>query len=141
MHAQTSPMLIVAKFDHGTDIMQQLSILARDNDLSAGIVISGIGMLRDFQLGFFDGETYQKHSIVEPHELVSMQGTVAMVDDEPFFHIHASVAGQDHALKGGHLFSGTVHVTCELSVLKVEDLSMYRVDNPLGLTDLVISTK
>ncbi len=85
------------------------------------LVLGGIGMLRDFELGYFDGEEYHKRSFAEPYELVTLQGTVVAQGPEglPIAHLHATLASPDHRCVGGHLFSGVVGVTLEVNLLSL----------------------
>lgn len=112
------------------DKLAEVSLLAeagqagKDNGGGTGnwLVLGGIGMLRDFELGYFDGEEYHNRTFTEPYELVTLQGTVVAQGPEgqPIAHLHATVAGLDHKCVGGHLFGGIVGVTLEVNLLSLE---------------------
>lgn len=86
------------------------------------MVLGGIGMLKDFELGYFDGEEYHKQTFDAPHELVSLQGTIVQKGPEgnPLAHLHAALAGPGFSTVSGHLFQGQVGVTLELNLLPLD---------------------
>jgi predicted DNA-binding protein with PD1-like motif len=72
-----------------------------------------------------------------------MQGTLAFArDDGPDagelkIHLHATLAGPDQKVVGGHLDSGTVAVLNEIVLLCPEGLRLHRARNPeTGLFEL-----
>jgi len=137
MQSEMETNIIVARLEDGEDLFPGLEELARKHGLRSGIILTGVGMLKDAEVGYFDGKSYEKTVLSEPHELVSMQGTIAILDDKPFFHVHVGLAGPDHGLVGGHLFKAKVKVTNEISILVFRDIEMNRVKNEAtGLTDM-----
>ena len=104
------------RFSQGEDFYPTLKYALNDLDFASGIVVTGIGMLSDFELGYFDGEVYHNDFFSKPHELTSMQGTIAIKEGhgELLPHIHATLAGADHKVIGGHLHRAKVGVLCEL---------------------------
>ncbi len=117
--------VIVAKLDHGTDIFKDIEEILKEKGKESAVVVSGIGMLTDLKLGYYDIETgeYSWGEFDEPVELVSLNGTIS---DEGTIHLHASIGGEDHRLKGGHLGSGTVFNVVELVVLVFDDIRLSR---------------
>ena len=104
------------RFDHGEDFTAVLTGFLRKQNIKSAIVLGGVGMLSDFEVGWFNLETkeYENRIMVAPHELVSISGNVSERDGEPFAHLHVALASQTHALLGGHLFGGKVCNTVEL---------------------------
>lgn len=118
----------------GHDLVEAYRGFAREHRVEAAVVLAGIGMLKDPELGFFDGHRYLRTQLRGEHELVALQGNLALLDGEPFAHLHASVAGRDHVARGGHLFSGLVHVTHEGAVRVLEGVRLERArDAATGL--------
>ncbi|MCI4334255.1 MAG: DNA-binding protein [Thermoplasmata archaeon] len=104
----------VLRLDEGQELLATLSELARTHGLRAGIVVSGIGMLRRGRIGYWNGREYEAHELDGPHELVSLHGSIAELDGAPSVHLHVAVAGKDHRLLGGHLLEGTIGIVGEL---------------------------
>jgi hypothetical protein len=96
-------------------------------EVSTAAIVSAIGMLRDFELGWHGPEGYVKKLFREPFELLSITGTINIqADGSPFVHAHASLSGPDYSAVGGHLFHGTVNNTCEIFLLVPEGLTFHR---------------
>jgi len=120
------------RFSQGEDFFETLKDALNDLDFASGIVVTGIGMLTDFELGYFDGEVYHNDFFSKPHELTTMQGTIAIKEGhgELLPHIHATLAGADHKVIGGHLHRAKVGVLCELVLLKFNKKLMMRKQDP-----------
>jgi hypothetical protein len=107
---------LAIRIDHDEDLFGTLSLVSVEESVHAGFVVSGIGMLRGARVGYFHGDRYEQKTYEEPHELVSLGGSIATVDGKPHFHVHAALAGRDHNVVGGHLFHATVHVAAEVMI-------------------------
>lgn len=125
MHFEKEGNVLVAKLDHDQDVFYSLETLMSKIDENSATVISAIGMIKDFKLGFYDAESgeYTWESFEEPMELLSMKGSITKDKD---IHIHAQVADKDHNVKGGHLDKGTIHNVTELTMLLHDKLKMKR---------------
>lgn len=131
--------IIVIRLNDGEDLHKSLEETALKRDVESGMVLMGIGMLRDFTLGYFDGSGYQKSRTGEAHELVSLQGSLAKCDGEIIVHLHGSLGADDYSLKGGHIFSGTVNGLAEITLLKLDGVKLYReLNEKTGLKELHI---
>lgn len=129
--------LVVIKLDDGEDIMACLRKAIDDFGIASGFVVAGIGMLADAEIGYFAGSEYRRKVLAEPHELVSLQGSIS-TEGETVIHLHCALAGPGHALVGGHLFSGKVRVVNEILIRKA-DVRLGRRFNPAtGLKELTV---
>jgi uncharacterized protein len=104
------------RLDDGQDLFEALTEFARREKVTAGAVAFGIGMFRRATVGYWDGQQYRPSELTQPHEVVGLHGTIAQVDGAPSVHLHAALAGPDHALVGGHLLRATVGVLQEILV-------------------------
>lgn len=128
---------IILKLDDGEDLMDCLRRAVGEYGITSGFVMSGIGMLCDLEIGYFSGKAYEKMRIDTPHELLSLQGSIS-TDGEVVIHLHCSLAGPDHRVVGGHLFSGKVRVVNEIFIRKV-CVRLGRRQNPVtGLKELTV---
>ncbi|MFQ5883943.1 MAG: PPC domain-containing DNA-binding protein [Thermoplasmata archaeon] len=131
--------LIVAKLDDGENLFESLEEIIEKHGIRSGLVLSGIGMLRNFVLGYYDGSEYQKKEFKDPCELLSLQGSIAG-EAEPAIHLHASLADESRSVIGGHLFQAEVCSLNELVLRKLDDVILSRKLNPnTGLKELDIS--
>ena len=133
--------VVVIRLHEGEDFFPTLLEALRRVDLRHGVILTGVGMLKDFELGWFDHATrgYVKREFPTPHELVAMSGTVAVAEgDGPSVvpHVHVAMAGPDLALVGGHLWKATVTVLNEVSIWRVEGPMHRRLNPATGLMEL-----
>ena len=120
--------ILFIRMDDGENFVENLEKVLRETGITSGVIISGIGMLKDFEIGWFNVEKkiYEKEQVSVPHELVSISGNISSLEGNPFAHMHVSLAGPSRALCGGHLFSGIVCNTVELFILKSPSLELKR---------------
>jgi len=107
--------VLLIRLDNGEDFYGTLYDVLKESKFSSGVFLSGIGMLKDFEIGWFNMGTkkYEIESYAEAYELLSLCGNLSVKDGELFAHFHASLSGRDHRVIGGHLFNGTVCNTVE----------------------------
>lgn len=132
---------VVIRLHEGEDFFPTLEEALRRVDLRHGVILTGVGMLKDFELGWFDHATkgYVKRTFGTPHELVAMSGTVAVSADDGTTvmpHVHVALAGPDLALVGGHLWKATVTVLNEISIRRVTEAMVRRLNPETGLKEL-----
>ena len=119
---------LFVRLDKGERLHDAIRSLS-DNGISTAALTSGIGRVRETEIGFLDSDgIYQKINIEEPMELLSMQGNLAPGPDGPFTHIHIVASDDNHVVRGGHLFEATVEVTAEIHmrILDEDDATMVR---------------
>jgi len=137
MIAKKEGNTVLIKLDDGEDLMEKLTEALSLLRVRHGVILTGIGMLKDFEIGYYNGEEYEKKMHEEPHELVAMHGSVAWVDGKHDLHIHVGLAGKDHRLIGGHLLKAKVCVLNEISVLATERIEITRKhDDATGLRQM-----
>ena len=100
---------LIAKLDHGLDIVSQIKDLAKKEKIEVGI-FSAIGALMQVEFAFYDQVSHEYHEIPidEPMELVSCSGNISIRDNQPFVHAHAALADSEGRVWGGHLIGGKV---------------------------------
>jgi len=118
---------MVLKFDSKENLFENLKDALKDSGCGWAVLV-GIGMLKNAEIGYFDGDTYQKTLLKKPHELVALHGTVT-TQDAFTPHLHCGLVGPDFILKGGHLFSADVEVVCEMILVRL-DTRMTRKEDP-----------
>lgn len=128
---------IVAKLEKGESVGESTSRILEDYGIYSGLVQFAIGMIRDLEIGYWNGKEYERATLPEPGEVVSFHGSIA--GNEPRLHIHVSVATNDHSVKGGHFFSGLADPVLEVHILKLEEIVLKReLNEKSGLRELMI---
>lgn len=129
---------IFMRLSHGEDIIKSLEEVVAE-EKSTLLFVTGIGMITDFELGYFDRGQYIRRTFKEPHELTMLQGSVAS-EGEPRMHIHATVADKEHRAFGGHLLKGWVWMSNEIGLLRLKGVDSKRwLDKEKGVAILHVS--
>lgn len=134
--------VVIIRLHEGEDFHPTLLEALRQARVDNGVILTGVGMHKDFELGWFDHATmsYQKRTFDTPHELVALSGTVALADTgegtATMPHVHAALAGPDLSVVGGHLWKATVTVLNEISVLRTESAHRRLLNPDTGLMEL-----
>lgn len=106
--------VIVRRLTPGSDLRQQLELLASEHTMMAGVVMSLVGSLRQVSLRFADSE--EATTLLGPFEIVSATGTVSTAG----LHVHIAVSDKHGRTIGGHLMPGSiVFTTCEAVMLNL----------------------
>lgn len=123
----------VVRLQDGEDLVDALRGLGSDSAL----ILSGIGMVRDVELGYWNGSEYEIHSYPDPAELLSLQGNLATDDaGQRIAHVHLALSRQDGSVRGGHLVAATAHNTLEMGLLPLEGIALDRKPESNGLVGL-----
>ena len=103
------------RFIHKEDFVQELKKFADKEDVKNIIVLNGVGMLKDTEIGYFTGKGYKIDKFEQPLELISISGNMfTTVDNQKDWHLHISLGDKGHRMFGGHLINAKVWNTLEL---------------------------
>ncbi|MCK4511023.1 DUF296 domain-containing protein [bacterium] len=129
--------LIFIRLHQDDELFDRLREVCVACDVKVGVVLSGIGMLKQAELNFFkkQGE-YSQVLFPEPLELVSLTGNIIFQDGEHAFHLHAVLARPNKEAVAGHLSKGKVNVTNEIVILKSDAPLRRELDPATGLMSL-----
>ena len=125
---------LLARLDHGAEIIVQIADLARERNIRAA-AISAIGALSRADLGFYDqaGREYMVRGVEGPVEIASCTGNISLLEGEPFVHAHAVLADSSGAVLAGHLVRGTIFAA-ELYLQELAQADLNRdYDSQTGL--------
>jgi uncharacterized protein len=96
----------------GHDLFNAIETFARERQIEAGCVISGVGSLTHATLRLANREFYTDYEGY--FEIVSITGLVSVHG----MHLHISLADGDGTTFGGHLVSGCkIYTTAEIVIL------------------------
>lgn len=127
-------------------VLDAITEFCKKEQIHAGI-FSAIGAVKNSTIGFYDlgSKQYGRKEYPDAMEVASMTGNIALVypegsrggDGAPFIHCHCVLSGiaegsQNQPI-GGHVFSTTVAVTLEVSLVAYEGDISRTLDNDIGL--------
>ena len=100
------------------DLHNKLKEACKLYNVKTVIVLSGIGQLKNFRLGYFkEKNNYVPEKFNDPHELISLSGTICQYNEDYEIHLHAVLSNEKKKAIGGHLIEGKVEVTNEIVLL------------------------
>jgi uncharacterized protein len=116
------------------DLKFELQKFAREKQLKAAAVVSGVGSLRKLNLRLANGKDIRTFEGF--HEIVSVTGTLW----ENGMHVHLSASDAEGRTVGGHLVDGNpIYTTCEIVLIEQKDLKFEReIDPASGYLELVV---
>lgn len=125
---------IFARLDRGEEILEQLKILALQENIKLASV-RGLGAVNEFTVGVFktDRKQYDANSFTGYFEIVSLTGTITTMDGEYYAHLHMSAGNEKGEVFGGHLNRAMISATCELVIQVVDGTVERRFDPEIGL--------
>ena len=138
MQSNEEGLFIVVKLDKAERIFDSLTEVIDKHEIKSGLVLSGIGMLRNVKLGYYSGEEHNSKTFEKPRELVALHGSITTGGDT-VIHLHCALAGEDYTVIGGHLMGAEVAVIAEIVIAKLSEIVLGREFNPkTGLKELSV---
>ena len=121
------------------NLFEMLKKVSKKHNIKAAVVISGLGQLKNFKLGYFvEKNNYSPKEFIDPHELISLTGNIVFVNNEYEFHLHAALGNKNKETVSGHLINGTVNITNEIVLLKTDIKIKRQIDENTGLKGLFL---
>jgi predicted DNA-binding protein with PD1-like motif len=127
---------VFVRIDPGEMLVESLKMIAVDLSIEVAAITSGVGMLKEVRLGFFDvaKDDYDEKFLGNIFDLSSIQGNITRLDGVPVPHVHAIFNDPSHNTYSGHVIEATCHITMELFLRRLDifTLSRVRVHNMPG---------
>jgi predicted DNA-binding protein with PD1-like motif len=126
--------IILARFDHGEEILSSLKELCKREGIEAGWVFLFGALARGkIVLGPREEKLPPVPVIKEfdgPYEVLAA-GSVAMDDGEISIHIHSSLGSKSDVLSGCIRDSGKIFIVIECLILEIEGTGLVRKLDPV----------
>jgi predicted DNA-binding protein with PD1-like motif len=116
--ASGAERVFVLILDQGEEAFKAITDFA-DKERIDGASVSAIGAFAEAKVGWFDlsAKKYKPIMVNEQCEVLSLTGDIATGDDgRASLHLHAILGLQDGSVHGGHLLSGSVRPTLEVTI-------------------------
>ena len=140
MQSKEQDNLIFARLFLDENVFDCLREVCEKYKVKTAVVLSGLGQLGSFELGFFKekGDYAQKEFDV-PHELVTLTGNISKQEEGYNFHLHAVLSNEGKQVVGGHFIKGIVSITGEIVLLKTDLKVSRKIEDDTGLSGLFLS--
>ena len=139
MQSKEEANLIFVRLFPGEDIYRELEQVCQKYEVGTAVVLSGVGQLKQFELGYFKEKgNYTPEEFEKPHELLSLTGSISNQEGKYDFHLHAALGSEAKNAVGGHLIKGIVEVTNEIVLLKTSLKLKRRLEESSGLQGMYL---
>jgi predicted DNA-binding protein with PD1-like motif len=139
MQSREKKNIIFMRLFPDENVKKQITEACRLHDVKTAIVISGIGQLKSVELGFFKEKgDYAPESFNATFEILSLTGNICKQDNKYILHLHTVVGNKKKNVIGGHFIDGTISVTGEIVLLKIDMDIQRRLDEKTGLEALFL---
>ena len=121
-------------FGKGDEVVEGLLSFARQNKVQ-GSHFTGIGAFSDVTLGYFNWakKVYDKISIQEQVEVLSLVGNIVFDNGNPKLHAHIVLGKSDGTAHGGHLIEGHVRPVLEVILIESPSHLHRKLDKETGI--------
>ena len=119
--------IIMARLKEGNRLQPSILDVMEKHGVFSCAVLSGIGMLKNVTLGYYEKGKYLEKQYPRHLELLSTQGFVTL---DSSVHLHVSLGDRDNNVIGGHLISSTIVNTVECVLMTMDTFSMTRKVDP-----------
>jgi predicted DNA-binding protein with PD1-like motif len=121
-------------FNKGDEVVEGLLSFAREEKVQASH-FTAIGALSDVTLGYFNWakKTFDKISIQEQVEVLSLVGNIVFDNGDPKLHAHVVIGKSSGTAHGGHLMEGHVRPILEVILVEVPSHLHRKIDKETGL--------
>lgn len=125
---------IIVRMDKGEEILEKVREVAEKEKIKLAD-ISALGAVSEFTVGVFDTEAKEYHAneFKGSFEIVSLTGTINIMNDEFYCHLHMSAGNEKGQVFGGHLNRAIISATCEMVITLIDGRVDRRFEKEVGL--------
>lgn len=107
----------VVVLEPGDELIDSLKRFATQCNVDTAF-LSGIGAVDRVELGYFhpSSQEYARTRLEEELEVLTVTGSITLLDGEPKPHVHGIFGRSDFSTVGGHVFEAVCSVTLELQL-------------------------
>lgn len=125
---------VVVRLDPGDEICASLLEFAGREKITLA-ELQGLGAINDFDVGVFNTQTkeYHANTFKGSYEIVSLTGSLTVMDNKPYLHAHLSAGDDKGNVVGGHLNRAVVSATAEIFVRVITGRVNRKFSESIGL--------
>lgn len=134
-HGQLDDRTYAVRLELGEDVHEQTQAFCREQRID-NAAVSGIGSLDSPTLAHYSIKTKQftDKQLDGIFEVTSLLGNIALVDGQPFAHLHVTLSDPDMHGIGGHLVKGQCSATLELIITSYPSHHWKTHNDTIGLS-------
>lgn len=116
------------QLDAGEQLVASLKIIAEQHSIRVAAITCGVGMINGVEMGFFciPKDDYDRTVINGIHDVSSITGNITWMNDKPIPHVHMTFNNSEYQTFSGHIIEATCHITMEIFVDVINELSIDR---------------
>ncbi len=124
----------IVNLARGTELVTSLQTLCMEEGIHTAH-FTGLGAAEMLELAYYNlsTKTYERHTLNEEVEILSLTGNICMVSEKPLIHVHGVFGRRDLSTFGGHVFSLQVSGACELHITSLQNACTRKHDPETGL--------
>jgi len=124
----------ILNLERGEELLSSLREFLEKENIKAGY-FTGLGATGVLDLAYYNLTTkkFERHTIKEDVEILSLIGNITMLKDEIIIHTHGTFGRKDLSVFGGHIFSLRVSGACEIHFTKLSGEMTRAYDETTGL--------
>ncbi len=133
-YAKLSDHTYALRLERGDDIHDTIQNFCADQNI-ANATVEGVGSVESPALAHYSIDTKQftDRKLQGIYEITSLLGNVALVENNPFAHLHVTVSDLEMRVLGGHLVKGECSATLELIIRATDARYTKSHDEAIGL--------
>lgn len=124
----------ILNIERGEELISTLRDFLEKENIKAGY-LTGLGAAGSLDIAYYNLATkkFERHTIKEDVEILSLTGNIAMLKDETIIHMHGTFGRKDLSVFGGHLFALHISGACEIHLTKLSGEMTRAYDEATGL--------
>jgi len=133
--ARISDNAFALRLELGEGVHEHIQAFCANNGID-NAAVSGIGSLDSATLAHYSIKTKQFRDLKLDgiYEVTSLLGNVALVNGQPFAHLHVTVSDEQMNARAGHLVKGTCSATLELIITAYPSHYQKTPNDDIGLS-------
>jgi predicted DNA-binding protein with PD1-like motif len=139
MESKERNNIIILRLFTDENLHDKIKEVCRIYRVKTAIILSGIGQLKSFKLGYYNKEiNYVSEKFEKPYELLSLTGNICHYKGNYEAHMHSVLGSEKKDTVGGHLLEGIVETTNEIVLLKTDIDIIRRFEGNTGLKGMFL---
>ena len=124
----------ILRIDKNEEVIETLTKFCTKEKIKLATA-NAIGAASKIKVGLFDiaKKTYLSQEFEGVFEITSLMGTISMMNDQTYLHLHINFSDQACHAYGGHLNYCLIGATCEMVIDVIEGQITRKFEEEIGL--------